>query len=145
MCSGWFFKQFIMFCTGSSPLQILCTAVNKGNLQKQRKRQLFFKQVKQRPPRTSAIIITIMCYLHMKGQLTVSHFQDLQHHHHVLSQHKMLLKSEGLIYCLLLSKSATHHQHERLAYRLSLPWCQADPYLFLTVLNSSIIPPSLFS
>jgi len=34
MCSGWFFKQLINSSTGSSPLHILWTAVNIGNLEK---------------------------------------------------------------------------------------------------------------
>ena len=34
MCSGWFFKQSINWPTGISPLHILWTAVNMGNLQR---------------------------------------------------------------------------------------------------------------
>ena len=34
MCSGWFFKQSINCPTGISPLHILWTAVNMGNLQR---------------------------------------------------------------------------------------------------------------
>lgn len=32
MCSGWFLRQSIKACGGFSPMQILCTAVNMGNL-----------------------------------------------------------------------------------------------------------------